>query len=161
MCPLLPLPYVLYYPLWRNIMHLTINTGTLSKAHETDAGFDIHSNQDITIPPQDKASINTGLTLTFPRFTFGFVKPRSGSSFNSHIETGAGVIDNDYIGEIRVKLYNNGDEPFHITNGQRIAQLVLLEQPRIRVRALKDAVYNAPERSDKRRTDKGFGSTGQ
>lgn len=138
-------------------MRLTINSGTLTKSHSTDAGFDIHSAEDLTIPPFDKASVSTGLNITLPPHTLALGKPRSGSSFKNDIETGAGVIDNDYSGEVRIKLYNFGDKPFHITKGQRIAQLVILHRPDISVHTKNGAIYNAP--SDTIRGEKGFGSS--
>ena len=140
-------------------MNLKIHSGELTKAHETDAGFDIHASEDTTIFPSDKASVPTNLTLTLPLCSVGIVKPRSGNSFGKHIETGAGVIDEDYSGELRVKLYNFGDNPFHIKKGDRIAQLCIFYRPTIRVTTSNNAIYNAPKDS-KLRGDNGFGSTG-
>lgn len=57
----------------------------------------------------------------------GLIWPRSGLSVNHSIETGAGVIDESYRGEIRVKLYNFGEQPYTFNRGDRIAQLVIQE----------------------------------
>lgn len=138
-------------------MLLTIKSGTMSKAHSTDAGLDIHSAENITIPPYDSASISTNLIVQLPTNSLAFAKPRSGSSFKCHIETGAGVIDETYDGEIKIKLYNNGADPFNITHNQKIAQLVILERPIVTVQTINDAIFIEPE--DAPRGDNGFGST--
>lgn len=137
---------------------LTIHSGELTKAHNTDAGFDIHSSEDTVVYPESSSAISTNLTLTMPPNTIGLVKPRSGTSFANNIETGAGVIDETYSGEIKVKLYNHGDTPFRIKKGQRIAQLVMFYRPSININLQgKDAIFNEPKR--KPRGDNGFGST--
>ena len=140
-------------------MLLIINSGTLSKSHFDDAGFDIHSNVDMTIPPFSNDSVSTGLNITLPPNSLAFGKPRSGTSFGASIETGAGVIDNGYSGEVKIKLYNHGPNPFSIKKDQRIAQLVILIRPDIEVETKDQAVYNPPK--DQPRNEKGFGSTGQ
>lgn len=139
-------------------MHLQILSGELTKSHKTDAGFDIHASDKCTIPPFSHASVSTNLSLKLPLYSIGIVKPRSGTSFKKHIETGAGVIDEDYSGEISVKLYNKGDEPFYINKGDRIAQIVFFHRPIINVSTSKGAIYNAPK-PEKTRGEAGFGST--
>ena len=91
-----------------------IFSGKLSKKHDGDAGQDIHSAVDFTIPPLSPASINTELRIAVPDGHVGLVWPRSGTSFGEHIETGAGCIDKDYRGEVLVKLYNHGRQEFKI-----------------------------------------------
>lgn len=140
-------------------MNLTIHTGELTKSHDTDAGFDIHSTADIVLLPGSFDTIPTNLTLTLPEDSIGLVKPRSGSSFKSSIETGAGVIDQDYEGEIKVKLYNNGVDPFFINKGDRIAQIVFFYRPSIIVTTCEGAIYNSP--IGLQRGIKGFGSSGK
>lgn len=55
----------------------------------------------------------------------GRIAPRSGLAVKNFIDTGAGVIDADYRGEVKVLLFNHAEEPFAIKEGDRIAQLVL------------------------------------
>jgi len=135
---------------------LTLISGTLSKAHSIDAGLDIYSAEDCTVYHKDHRAISTNLRINLPLNHFALVKPRSGLSFNHHIETGAGVIDQGYTGEIKVKLYNNSDIPFNISKGQAIAQLVILPMPQIEV-LVKNGNYQGPK--EEPRLANGFGSS--
>ena len=139
-------------------MELIINSGTLSKVHSTDAGFDIYSSETIIIPPNGSASISTNLTLTLPPNTVGIVKSRSGLSFNFELEVGAGVIDETYSGEIKVHIYNHGTEPYRVIRKDKIAQLLIIPILHPTVTTKEFALYHAP--SDAKRDTKGFGSTG-
>lgn len=128
-------------------------TGKLYKKHSTDAGFDIFSEENIFIPAKSFAEVSTGLRVLVPEGHVGIVKARSGLSFRHHIEVGAGVIDEGYTGEIKVKLYNHGAEAFRITRGDRIAQLLTIP--------IYTGEYKQEEFTDKTdRGDSGFGSTG-
>ncbi|OQV10261.1 hypothetical protein CLAIMM_14286 [Cladophialophora immunda] len=87
------------------------------------------------------------------RGTYGRVAPRSGLAAKHFIDTGAGVIDADYRGEVKVLLFNHGEADFQVNKGDRIAQLVLerIYTPEIvEVENLEESVRGAG----------GFGSTG-
>lgn len=58
-------------------------------------------------------------------FLDGRIAPRSGLASKHFIDTGAGVIDADYRGQVKVLLFNHGEEEFKVKEGDRIAQLVL------------------------------------
>lgn len=132
-----------------------IYRGELSpRKHKGDAGLDIISNMDTTIPVGSRAIITTGLVVGIPYGKVGFVKGKSGLSFNHDIEVGAGVIDHLYRDEIKVKLYNFGDKEFNITKGMKIAQLVTLNI------CLDDYDTRVGEIEDTSRGTDGFGSTG-
>ncbi|KAJ9084887.1 Deoxyuridine 5'-triphosphate nucleotidohydrolase, variant 2 [Entomophthora muscae] len=60
------------------------------------AGYDIFSSQEITIPKGGRAAVETGVSIKVPSGTYGRVAPRSGLTFKHGIDTGAGVIDEDY-----------------------------------------------------------------
>lgn len=95
-------------------------------------------------------SICCGLPLTIKD---GRIAPRSGLAAKHFIDTGAGVIDADYRGEVKVLLFNHSDVDFPIKEGDRIAQLVLerIYTPEIAVvEELEESVRGAG----------GFGSTG-
>lgn len=83
----------------------------------------------------------------------GRVAPRSGLAVKHSIHTGAGVIDADYRGEVKVILFNLGDSDFEIKEGDRIAQLILerIYTPEVKVVAVLDATVRGAG---------GFGSTG-
>ena len=70
-------------------------------------------------------SIYTGIAIKLPPNCFGRIAPRSGLALKNGIDVLAGVIDEDYRGEIKVLLINHGQEDFVINSGDRIAQLVV------------------------------------
>jgi len=126
----------------------------LTKAHSTDAGYDIYSNEDIRIPPYGSVSISTGLKISVPIGWFGRVLPRSGNSFKNHLETGAGVIDSSYRGEIKIKLYNHHNKEYYVKKGDRIAQLVVMP-------CYTGEFLKVEKLMESERGDKGFGSSGK
>jgi dUTP pyrophosphatase len=119
---------------------------------EYAAGYDLSSGHDITIPKRSHALVPTGISLAIPSGCYGRIAPRSGLALKFGIDVGAGVIDWDYRGEIKVLLFNHSDEDFHVNVNDRIAQLILekIETPQVII------VEELPETL---RGDKGFGST--
>ncbi|ODV62599.1 bifunctional dITP/dUTP diphosphatase [Ascoidea rubescens DSM 1968] len=89
------------------------------------AGYDLYSSQDTVIPGRGQALVSTDISMVIPIGTYGRVAPRSGLAVKYGISTGAGVIDSDYRGEVKVMLFNHKDEAFTIKKGDRIAQLIL------------------------------------
>ena len=69
--------------------------------------------------------VATDLAMTVPVGTYGRIAPRSGIAVKYGINVGAGVIDIDYTNAVKILLFNHGSGPFHITCGDRIAQLIL------------------------------------
>ena len=117
-------------------------------------GYDLYSTEDTVVPFQaGRALVGTGITVVLPPGVYGRVAPRSGLAVKHCINVGAGVIDPDYTGEIKVVLFNHGETDFEIKKGDRIAQLVLerCETPPIEE-------INIVE--DTERGSGGFGSTG-
>jgi dUTP pyrophosphatase len=85
----------------------------------------------------------------------GLIWPRSGIAAKCGIDTGAGVIDSDYRGEVKVLLFNHGNVPFRINRSDRIAQLLI-------VPAYDQSIVVAYEFAEKTaRGENGFGSTGR
>ena len=93
------------------------------------AGADVHAflPQDLILQPGQRALIPTGLRFAIPEGCEIQVRPRSGLALKSGITVlnSPGTIDSDYRGELGVILINLSSEPFPITNGMRIAQIVL------------------------------------
>lgn len=122
-----------------------------AKAHDSDAGFDLACKEDQMLEPKVTNVIDTGVHILIPEGYVGLVCPRS--SFNvKGIGTPIGVVDAGYTGSIRVVL-----EPFNVTKifrGNRIAQLVILPLPNIKM--IEGKVIGV----DTHRGDGGFGSTG-
>lgn len=88
-------------------------------------GYDFFSNENIVIPPNKRKLVKTGIQMVIPKGHYGRIAPRSSLSFKYCIDVGAGVIDNDYRGEVCVLLINNGDDDFVVEKGDKIAQLIL------------------------------------
>lgn len=94
-----------------------------------DAGVDLRSSVDVTIPPGGhRELVPTGIAVAIPEGYAGFVQPRSGLALKHGITclNTPGLIDSGYRGELKVLLINTDPtEPFTITRGERIAQLVV------------------------------------
>ncbi|KAI8467058.1 MAG: dUTPase-like protein [Monoraphidium minutum] len=117
------------------------------------AGYDIASAEDCVVPARGKHCISTGLRIAVPPGTYGRVAPRSGLAAKNFIDTGAGVVDEDYRGELKVLLFNHSDTDFTVRVGDRIAQLVL-------ERIATPEVEEVASLDDTERGAGGFGSTG-
>ena len=123
-----------------------------------DAGVDLRSSIDIVLQPGGHRSlVPTGIALAIPEGYAGFVQPRSGLALKHGVTclNTPGLIDSGYRGELKVLLINTDpSEPFEITKGERIAQLVIqaVEQPRF---VLVDELPTSE------RGEGGFGHTGR
>ena len=110
----------------------------------------------VTIKPKTSVLIPTGLSIAFSEDYEIQIRPRSGLAAKSNISVlnTPGTIDSDYRGEIRVILYNHGDNDFFIDNGDRIAQMILTPVVKMELEESSDL----PETI---RGEGGFGSTGK
>lgn len=124
-----------------------------TKAHETDAGFDIYSPRRAVIRKRDSIVIDTGVHIEIPKGYVGFLKSKSGLNVNHGI-TGEGVIDSGYTGSIVAKLYNNSEKMVIVEAGQKIIQIVFLPIPEVELE-LADS-FDETERGNN-----GFGSSGK
>lgn len=121
-------------------------------------GYDLYSIESITIPPQERHAIKTGIRVCIPDGYYGRVAPRSGYAFRNGIDVLAGVIDPDYRGELIVILYNSSNEDsFGVTHGQRIAQLIVEKCSTPEIVEVNDEVFKTIGTT---RGESGFGSTG-
>ncbi|MDX6677883.1 MAG: dUTP pyrophosphatase [Solirubrobacteraceae bacterium] len=99
------------------------------RAHDDDAGYDLHALQDARIDPGARARIPTGIAIELPAGHAGLVLPRSGLAARHGIAivNAPGLIDAGYRGELQVLLLNTDrDAAFEIAAGDRIAQLVIV-----------------------------------
>ena len=119
------------------------------------AGVDLCSMKYCIIKPGELAMIPTGIRLEIPEGYEGQIRPRSGLALNNRIiiPNAPGTIDSDYRGEIMIMLLNMGEEPFSLSFGDRIAQLVFVPVARAKFEPVK-------ELSPTKRGTGGFGSTG-
>ena len=109
-----------------------------------------------SIPSKTSKIIPTGIALSIPSDYEIQIRPRSGlaAKFNVTVLNTPGTIDSDYRGELKVILYNHGNEEFIVNNGDRIAQIVLMP-------VLKIEFEEKKELSTTIRGTGGFGSTGK
>jgi len=128
-----------------------------SYATEHAAGMDLLAavTNDITLNPGERKLIPTGLTIALPEGFEAQIRPRSGLALKNGLSVlnSPGTVDADYRGEVQVILANLGSEPFTITRGMRIAQMVIAAY----ARATWQPVDKLPESE---RGTGGFGSTG-
>jgi len=89
------------------------------------AGYDLYPIEPGTVPAWGSTLVHTGIKITMPINYYGRVASRSGLAVKNNIEVGAGVIDNDYTGEIMVLLRNFSDTEYCYPYGKAIAQLIL------------------------------------
>ena len=110
----------------------------------------------VTIKPKTSSLIPTGLSIAFSEEYEVQIRPRSGLAAKNNISVlnTPGTIDSDYRGEIKVIIYNHGDNHFLINNGDRIAQMILMPVVKMELEETRDL----PETI---RGKGGFGSTGK
>jgi dUTP pyrophosphatase len=125
-------------------------------AHPGDAGADLHAAESMELAPGERALVGTGVSIALPDGYAAFVVPRSGlaSKHGITVVNSPGTVDAGYRGEIKVTLLNTDrSEPYSISEGDRIAQLVIMPVARARF----VPVQKLP---GSQRGDGGFGSTG-
>ena len=110
----------------------------------------------ITVKPKTSSLIPTGLSIAFSEDYEVQIRPRSGLAAKNNISVlnTPGTIDSDYRGEIKVIIYNHGNNDFLINNGDRIAQMILMPVVKMELEETNDL----PETI---RGEGGFGSTGK
>jgi dUTP pyrophosphatase len=128
-----------------------------ARAHDGDAGYDLHAAEPAVLEPGDRASVGTGIAVAIPDGHAGLVLPRSGLAARHGISVvnAPGLIDTGYRGELRVLLLNTDRErSFEVSVGDRIAQLLV-------VRIDGPQLEEAAELDETGRGAGGFGSTGR
>jgi dUTP pyrophosphatase len=139
------------------VQRLHPDARTPAAAYSGDAGLDLASVEELTIPPGGRAVVGTGLAVAIPDGHAGFVQPRSGLAARHGVTVvnSPGLIDAGYRGEVKVLLLNTDPQAeFEVSAGERVAQLVV-------------AAVAAPEvvevaaLGESARAEGGFGSTGR
>jgi dUTP pyrophosphatase len=141
-----------------------LDEGTMlpTRAHDTDAGYDLYAREDFKVPHAKvfgyRAEIgcavhDTGVHIEIPKGYVGFLKSKSGLNVRYGL-TSEGVIDSGYTGSIVVKLYNHTSKPYKVKKGDKISQLVILPiaTPQLKI---------VDSLEDTERGTGGFGSTGK
>lgn len=127
-------------------------------ARPGDAGIDLVAREDVELGPSGgRALVPTGIAIALPEGYAGFVQPRSGLALRHGVTclNTPGLIDSGYRGELKVLLVNTDpSEPFVVTRGERIAQLVVQAVERV-------AFVEVDDLDETHRGEQGFGSTGR
>jgi dUTP pyrophosphatase len=131
------------------------------------AGLDLCAYGEHIVPARTRKLISTGISIQWvgtytceenkekPEDYYFRIAPRSGLTVKHCIEIGAGVVDSDYRGEVKVCFVNNSDSSYSITHGDRIAQGILERIKRF------SSIEVVDELVETNRGDGGFGSTGK
>ncbi len=140
-----------------NFKKLNENAVTPTYGSEFSAGADLYAvtDGDIEISPGQTIFIPTGIAVEIPEGLVGLIFARSGLASKKGLAPAnkVGVIDSDYRGQIMVAMLNHGNEVQRISNGERIAQMVIAP-------FIKAEFTEADELSETSRGEGGFGSTG-
>ena len=128
--------------------------GDIKKAHDTDAGFDLRTTEDVWIAPQSFTSIPLGIKTEFPEGYEAQLRARSGisKSFGIGLTNGVGTIDAGYRGEWRALFSNPTPVWVQLKRGDRVCQVVFNKLP--------DVEIEEGSVSDNDNRGGGFGSTG-
>ena len=133
---------------------LTENAYIPTRGSARSAGFDLRSAYDCVIPAKGMCIVKTDIQIRVPDGTYGRIAPRSGLTISNHLDIRAGVVDEDYTGNVCVVLFNHADEEYAVSKGDRVAQLICekIEYPML---------YECKRLQETDRGAHGFGSTGK
>ena len=137
-------------------MRIMLDDGAFApvRAHKTDAGLDIRAKSDAVVRAGQSMTFHTGVHVELPPGTCGLLVSKSGLNVRHDI-TSTGLIDENYTGEIVVKLFNHGFEDYQVHAGDKVSQMVVIpiwHDPVIEI------VDELPETE---RGSNGFGSSGR
>jgi len=124
-----------------------------TRGSQSAAGLDLYSIEAITLNPNERRVIRTGLAVAIPEGYYGRVAPRSGLAIQKGVDVLAGVIDADYRGEIGCLLHNVGAERIDLPAQSKICQLII-------EKIITPAAVWVNHLSETDRGRGGFGSTG-
>lgn len=142
------------------VTYVSSDAYALHRATPEAAGLDLRSPKDEVIPAKGRVLIDILIAVKLPVGTYGRIAPRSGLALDHFIDVGAGVIDRDYEGSIKVLLFNFSDVDYPIKAGRPIAQLIC-EKCLVPDVVVDSRTWKNVERPTLlRRGDQGFGSTG-
>ena len=136
-------------------INITLATGAIIPTRGTDgaAGYDLYALEDTVINCFSFIPVSTGVSMAIPASHYGRIAPRSGLTVKHGVMVGAGVVDSDYRGEIKVALATlNG--VYEFKKGDRIAQIII--EP-----VVTPELTQVDSLDDSERGDGGFGSTGK
>ena len=108
-------------------MKVKLDKGAIcpTRAHDVDAGLDLYSMDSGYVRAHSKRVFHTGVHVEIPHEKCGLLVSKSGLNIKESITT-TGLIDESYMGEIMVAMYNHGDREYYVHKGDKISQLVIL-----------------------------------
>ena len=130
----------------------------LSYNYESDSGFDLYSTEQVTIPAFGRVLVSTGIVLDIPEGFEIQIRSKSGLALNQGLMVlnSPGTVDQGYIGEIKIILFNTNNHSVIVERGMKVAQAVLASVVSGRFVTL-NKIDNV---NQKERGSNGFGSTG-
>jgi len=123
-----------------------------SRAHPTDAGLDLRAKHSGCVRAHQSMTFGTGVHVQLPKNTVGLLLPKSGLMLRDLLSFG--VVDEGYRGEIKVHMFNHGENDYTVRPGDKVSQLVVVPVMYVPVELV-------DELQPGDRGDKGFGSTGR
>lgn len=139
------------------IKKLNDNAIIPTRGSEYSAGYDLYSTENVVIEPHQTYLISTGWAIEIELGYFGAIFARSGLAAKEGLRPAncVGVIDSDYRGPVKVALHNDSELARSVTEGERIAQLIIIKYSPIEE-------FNIVEELEETKRDAGgFGSTGK
>jgi len=144
------------------VQHLDTLLGdpqTPVRAHDDDAGWDLHVSETTIIDPHSFTDIPTGIAMELPSWSWGMLTGRSSTLRKRGLLVHTGIIDAGYRGELFIGVWNLTNEEVRVDAGDRIGQLIILDNATARTVMRKindDEALGAHARGTK-----GFGSSGK
>lgn len=130
------------------------DNATAPTKEDGDFGWDLFSAEDYLLKPGERHLFKTDISIELPNLYHAVIKPRSGMAVKYGIDVLAGLIDNSYRGNLGICLINFGSEEVNIEKGNKIAQMIIVNEPQTTITEVK-------ELSETNRGSKGFGSSGK
>lgn len=124
-----------------------------TKAHASDAGYDLYTPYEFTVTAGGSAVVFTGVHMVIPRGWCGLLVSKSGLNTKYDIKT-TGLVDAEYVGEIVVKVQNHSKKDYHFEKGEKVSQILILPVCDV----ILDETDCLPETE---RGNRGFGSSGR
>ena len=117
-----------YAPAPGRVLPVALDDGAFPpvRAHAEDAGLDLMTMHDVTIPAHGTAVVHTGTHVQIPEGWFGKLESKSGLNVNHGVFCTGGVIDAGFTGAIRFRLANCSDEDYTVHAGEKAVQMVLV-----------------------------------
>ena len=111
---------------------ITLDPGAYipTKAYDNDAGFDLKTREDFTVPAGGSYTTDTGVHMALPDGYCGLVVAKSGLNVKHGI-TSTGLLDSGFRGSLKIKLYNYSKYDYQFKAGEKISQLVILPIPAV------------------------------